>query len=559
MVVVETTLTQLQELIGKNITLTQLDETLFDIGFEVDEVEGDELKIDITPDRLDAISPVGLARIVKSYMGLAVEQPNFETYKSEYELIIDKSVKSVRPFTACAVIKGLNITESQLKEIIWVQEKLHATFGKNRKKAAIGIYPLEKITWPITFKGEKPEDISFQPLDSQTIMTGAQILSEHETGKVYAHLLEGHDVFPLFVDADNKVLSLPPLINSHDLGKVTVGEKEIFIECSGFDSHALQILLQNLVCLFSDMGGQIHDVIVNDGGTKTVMPNMKPETRPLLVEDVVKRTGVQLSAAEIVSNLEKMGHTAKILFEDTVEVSVPPYRSDIWHDVDVIDDVVRGYGINNLVPQVPDLATQGSVLPINQFESELTDVLVGLGFQEIKTLGVTDKADQFTKMNVSLDDAEFMTLGSTADKSINMLRTSLLPESLKLLMNNRSAPLPHKIFEFGHVIMPDDSVDVRSQNCANVCVSIAKDPSTFTDIKQVLESLATTLGVEFEFTEYATPYYVAGRSARFSTNGVIIGQIGEVHPAVLGNWDLTTPVSSFELDVKKLLNAVRGN
>lgn len=290
-----------------------------------------------------------------------------------------------------------------------------------------------------------------------------------------------------------------------------------------------------------------------------MMPDVTPETRPLRVEDVSKRTGVEFAAEQIVECLEKMGHTAKALFEDTVEVQIPPYRSDIWHDVDVIDDVVRGYGVNNLIPEVPELSTQGEILPINRFESLLTDLLVGAGFQEIKTLGVTDKEDQFTKMNQDVDKAVYVGLGSTADKSINMLRTSLLPESLKLLMNNRSATLPQKIFEIGHVIIPDEKVDVKAVNQANICVSIAKDPSTFTDIKQVLELLAQALGITLSYESLNVPYYVSGRSGAILCDGEKVGTIGEVNPIVLTNWDLTTPVSSFELSVEKIINKSKGN
>ena len=80
--------------------------------------------------------------------------------------------------------------DEKIKEIIDIQEKLHATLGRKRKKAAIGIYPLEKIKLPIKFEAKKPEDIKFIPLEASKEMNGRQILSQHPTGREYGFLLE---------------------------------------------------------------------------------------------------------------------------------------------------------------------------------------------------------------------------------------------------------------------------------------------------------------------------------------------------------------------------------
>jgi phenylalanyl-tRNA synthetase beta chain len=68
-----------------------------------------------------------------------------------------------------------------------VQEKLASTLGRGRKKAGVGVYPLEKITWPINYEGRDPAKISFTPLGATKAMTALQILETHETGKKYAH------------------------------------------------------------------------------------------------------------------------------------------------------------------------------------------------------------------------------------------------------------------------------------------------------------------------------------------------------------------------------------
>ena len=116
----------------------------------------------------DLLSLQGYIRAFLAFLNKKTGLKQYKINKPEknYEIIIDKSVQDVRPFTACAIVKNLkfDVRENQrfsrtqkskdfcgekIKEVIDIQEKLHSTLGRNRKKIAIGIYPLEKITLPI--------------------------------------------------------------------------------------------------------------------------------------------------------------------------------------------------------------------------------------------------------------------------------------------------------------------------------------------------------------------------------------------------------------------------
>ena len=119
MVTLDTTFTYVQSLLQKKISIDELEDILFDIGFELDEVEGDEIKVDITPERIDALSAEGLARIVNAYMGYPISK--YESVKSNYEVIVDKSVAKVWPYGVCAVIKGLQLTDEKVKNLIQIQ------------------------------------------------------------------------------------------------------------------------------------------------------------------------------------------------------------------------------------------------------------------------------------------------------------------------------------------------------------------------------------------------------------------------------------------------------
>ena len=181
------------ELLGRKISDEQLSDRINYLGANVEGIEGDELAIEIFPNRPDMLSEQGLARALRTFIGI---KPGFKQYhvkKSAVKVIVDKSVKGIRPFTACAVVKGLKLTEDKIKAIIQIQEKLHVTYGRNRKKAAIGIYPLEHIRPPIYYKALHPEEIRFKPLDLNKDLTGSQVLAIHPTGREYGYLLDGLD------------------------------------------------------------------------------------------------------------------------------------------------------------------------------------------------------------------------------------------------------------------------------------------------------------------------------------------------------------------------------
>src|SRR6056297_2381500 len=216
-------------------------------GTTLESLTDEEVEVEIFPNRPDLLSFQGFKRAFLAFLGKKIGLKEYKVHKpkDEYKVKIDSSLKDVRPYTACAVVKGLKLDDKKIKEIIDIQEKLHSTLGRRRKKVAIGIYPMEKIKFPITFKAMEPDKIKFQPLEGNREMSGLQILQRHPAGIEYAHLLAGKTKFPVFVDSSKnensesgskenkgKILSMPPIINSQDTGMVTKKTKDVFIECS---------------------------------------------------------------------------------------------------------------------------------------------------------------------------------------------------------------------------------------------------------------------------------------------------------------------------------------
>ena len=229
---------KLESFIGKLDDKMQNRITMF--GTPVESINENEISVEVFPNRPDLLSFQGFTRAFLSYLGKK-NPPEYKTEKPEkdFKVIIDKSVKKVRPYTACAIVKNLKFDDEKIEEIIDIQEKLHASYGRNRKKLAIGIYPLEQIKPPIKYYAKKPEEIKFQPLEFPKEITGRQILSQHPTGREYGDLLKDAEVFPIFEDANGEILSMPPIINSEKTGKIKEDTTDVFIECSGFNKEYL--------------------------------------------------------------------------------------------------------------------------------------------------------------------------------------------------------------------------------------------------------------------------------------------------------------------------------
>lgn len=546
MVTVDMSFEELRREVDSNLSIETLEAVLLNLGLEIDEVNGDDLKIEIGADRADLISLQGLIRLLKAYSGKPYL--GFDVVASNRKVVIDSSVKDVWPHTVSAVVTGLQLSEEKLKEIINFQEKLHATFGRKRKKVSIGIYPLDKITFPIDYLAMPANYVVFTPLGSDKQMNGLEILEQTDVGKTYGHLLEGKENFPIFRDAAGHILSMPPIINSEYAGRVTADSSDLFIECSGHDLIALNYTLQIIVAMLADMGGSVESLTIVDGSQR-ISPDMTPRLKKISVDYVNSILGTALSEDDFVKLLERMMY--KIIDRD-ITVQIPSFRTDVWHEIDIVDDIVRAYGINNIVSKVSGVATIAASFNETKVKDLVRSSLVSIGFIEAFTLTLTDFKDQYDKMNLPV--GEHIKLGSAEEKSVNMCRVSLLPELLKCLRENRQHSLPWKMFEVGDVVLPANT-DVLSKSDLRLAGVIADTTVSYTDVKQVVDYLAKMLGLELkiEMCEHAS--FIEGRVGRILIDDIEVGFIGEIAPVVLTNWNLEVAVVGFEISLQQFVSA----
>jgi len=539
---------QLEAQIGK------VDEKMQDrismFGTPIEEVTETEVSIEVFPNRPDLLSLQGFTRALLAFLNKRPGLPDYKINKPEkdYKVTIDKSVKKVRPFTACAIVRGLKLTDERINEIIDIQEKLHSSYGRNRKKLAIGIYPLEQIKLPIKYHAKKPEEIKFQPLEFPRAINGRQILSQHPTGREYGDLLKGAKVFPIFEDAADEILSMPPIINSEKTGKVTNDTTDVFIECSGFNLEYLNKTLNMITTSLADMGGKIYAMDIEDKAEKKkyLSPNLEPEKMKFSIENLNKTLGLKLNEKQIKDNLAKMN----IGYEKNTAL-IPCYRIDILHEIDLSEEIAIAYGYENFKPEIPQISTIGQEDPTSILKRKISSTLIGLELLEISTYHLSTKEKQFKKILIKDFKDKLIEVEDSKTEN-NILRTSLLAQSINILSENLDASYPQKLFELGAVFENDDKQDTQIAEKQDLCISLCYEKANFTELKQILDYLMRMLDIKYEIQETQHPSFIEGRCGEILVDKKPIGVIGEVSPTILKNNKIRMPVASLEINIEAL-------
>lgn len=511
------------------------------LGIPVERITEKELEIQVLSNRPDLIPLSGFLRAVKAYLSKSTGLQKYVLKPAKDHLLIDKSLPKEWPYAVACVIKGLSLTDEKIRDIINIQEKLGATMLRKRKKGGIGVYPLEKIQFPIKFVGMHPDKIRFRPLEYPEIITGRQILSLHPTGREYAHLCSSWSSFPVFIDAKKEIMSMPPIINSHNLGKINEHTRDVFVEATGTDLNILQKVLAIISTALADMGGTVFPIIcTQSNGKKVITPNLAPEKKKISLDNVNSYLGLDLKEKDLEKLLPRMGYEYK-----NKVVSIPAWRTDIMHEVDIIEDIAIAYGYDKLIPDLPAIATLAEESEESKLRGLITESLVGLGLLEINTyhLITTEEASIFP-------DTERIEL-ENAKTEFKVLRPDLVTAALRVLSENKDNEYPQALFEMGTVFKKDKKQETGIAESLNL--AILNIPGNFTEIKQILDFLASALSISYTLKESASKRCIEGRTASIIIDNQEIGYLGELHPEALRDCNIKLPVCVLELSLDQLI------
>ena len=506
--------------------------------------ESDHVDVEFFPDRPDLYSPEGVARAMQGFLGLKTGLVKYPVQKGSVVLQVEESVKSVRPIIGCAVVRGLEFSSEAIESLMGLQEDLHWGLGRNRRKVAIGVHDISRVKPPFRYLGADPER-KFVPLDFTEELSMREILKEHPKGKDYGHILDGCERYPLIVDANDDVLSFPPIING-DLTRVTDDTHDLFIDVTGTDPMVFKAL-NIVVTSLAERGGKIESVLVKRSEGDFISPNLEPTRWIVSADEANQLIGFDLTAEELADCLKMMRFGARAE-GSMVEVHVPAYRADIMHSWDIFEDAAKGFGYDRLVAELPKTVTIGSAHPVELRREEVREIMIGLGYLETMPFTLTNEKVHFEWMRRMPVPAGTTRVLHPISELHTILRTSLLSSLLEIFAINQHHPLPQRIFAAGDVV-----VDKKTR--MHLAAASIHSSASFSEIRSVADAVMREMGLgdEMKIVPSQDGAFLPGRGADLMKDDRRVGLFGELHPLVLRSFGLEQPVVALEIEWGELL------
>ncbi len=538
----------LLKLIGHKMTEEQLENKLFLLKSEVEGFGDGTIDIEVNPDRQDMLSTEGIARALRAFLDISPGLPRFPVKESGKKIVVERGLEKIRKYIACGIVKGVETSDQLIKEYMRLQEMLTSTHGRNRNKASIGLYVHDELDFPVYYGTEDPEKIKFVPLGYDEPMDGPTILKKHEKGIEFGHVISDFERWPLLADNAGKILSLPPIINSNDLGKISEDTKNIFVEVTGTHLPTVEQCLNIMTTSLAERGGKIESVeILYPDGTTMQTPVLEPRNMEVDVQRIRQLLGLDLTYKEIRESLRRMCYGAEVK-KGTAKVKVPAFRVDVLHPVDIIEDVAIGYGFDNIDPTLPETMTIGGLRTMTRLKNKVRDLMVGAGYQEVMSYVMTSPEALNLKME---RHAPYVSTANPKSRDFSVLRNSLLPVILDFAARNQHADYPQKVFEVGDIVLPDQHAETRTRQLTALCAMTTNNRVDVTELLRELTFVLRGMGLKgrFRFASCRDPSFITGRSARILIDQEDVGIVGEINPIVLTNFEIGNPVVAFEMNL----------
>jgi phenylalanyl-tRNA synthetase beta chain len=553
MAVVEVELEELNRLTRRDLSREEVIDELFGLGVEFEGEGEDGLQFEVVPDRPDRLSVEGLARSLRYQFGddRGVHVPNID--ESDYKIRVEGV--SARPYVVGAVVRNVDLSGGVLDSLIQLQEKLHSTLGRRRNKGAIGVHDLTMLKGDeVVYRDVAPDEDTFVPLeigDAQAReMTPGEVMCEHPVGKEYARVLEGAERVPAIYD-EIGLFSFPPVINGKRT-EVREDSRDLLVEMTGTDEWTIDKMLNILVYVLSDRGATIEEVEVEYEDRRTLKPDLETESKTVRHERIESVLGVEVLPEEVLDLLERSGMNAAKFgdSERKYEVDVPPYRTDIMHPLDVVDDIGRAYGFNELEPRYPDVSTVGGLTESTRLENAVRKQLVGLGFQDLLNFVLTDDSC-YTDMHLDVPD-DTVRVANPYSEDYSVVRGWILPSLVSVLANNTHREYPQNLAEVGFCARQDDDENTGVREQTHVAAVVCGTDAGYEAAKSCLVSLVEDFDatVETPATEHVS--FIEGRVADVVIDGEEAGVIGELHPEILAEREILQPAAALEFEIDAL-------
>ena len=545
MPVVELNINRIRKFVSGRTTRKQIIDTLPFLGLDIESEDGDDIRIEYSPNRPDYSTDYGIATGLQGLLGIkkGIQKVNIKK-KGQFAIKVEPDVAKVRPYVTGIIATNGKLDDVSIKQLMNMQEDLHFGIGRKRKKSSIGLHDADKISFPLTYTTTSKQH-KFVPLNSGTEQTIDEILTSTEVGQNYGWVIENEKNMPIILDSEENTISFPPIINSA-LTTVTPNTKNILIEVTGMDKDAAEDMLSVVVSILQNAGFEFNELKIS--GSKNSTPQLKTRTISYDTNLTSQILGISMSVSNMVTCLKKCRLDASLKGKK-INCIIPRYRFDIFGQMDLVEEIALGYGIENIEPKLSPSTTIGQKSDMTVKTDLINKTTVGLGFLEVLNSSLTSKKVLYdlTKRNSS----KIISVLDSKSQEHTILRDSLLPGLLENLSKNIHESYPQKLFETGVIFSKGEPI----HESINLGVVVAYKDTNFSELKAIMQSiLRTNFKINSETkTSKNHELYVEGRHADIFVDNKKIGEIGEIDSEILENFRIRTSVVGFEIKLSGLI------
>ena len=536
------------------------------------------LELEITPNRPDCLSMIGIAREIGAETGNPVKLPSVHVKEGTANVQELTSVSidapELCPRYAARVVRGVTVAPSPQ----WLQRKLESIgVGSINNVVDITNFVLMECGHPLhAFDYHKLAENRIvvrkaAPGETLTTIDGTErklapdmlVIADAEKPVALAGVMGGFDSEISDQTIDVLLESAyfhPPSIRktSKALGMHTEASHRFE---RGADPEGVIPAIDRAAQLIAELaGGEIARGIVDvfPGRQAPVQVKLRPERVNFVL-------GTEISTAEMIEILTRLGFNVS----PTFEVTVPTFRPDVSREIDLIEEIARVYGYDRIPTTMPtgDIPTAPSTAK-SELRERVRDYLVASEMMEAINYSFYD-AQSLDRIRLETSDRarDALKIRNPLSEDMSIMRTTLIPSLLENAQRNRNYRVENiQLFEMSRVFVPSGDSELPNEPervsgviAGNVGAGVHGDPyraADFFDIKGIVEGLLNVCGIsDYAIATTRHPIFHPGRNAAVSVNGESLGIFGEVHPEVLESYDLGYKAYLFELDFEVLAEA----
>lgn len=537
------------------------------------------LELEITPNRPDCLSMIGVAREISVTTGNPLTLPEIDvqegTVDSHNLTGVTIEDPELCPRYAARVIRGVKIAPSP----VWLQRRLESIgVGTINNIVDITNYVLMEYGHPlhafdyhrlaenrIVVRRAKPgEALKTIDAEERELTPDMLVIADAENPVALAGVMGGFDSEITDQTVDVLLESAyfhPPSIRktSKVLGMHTEASHRFE---RGADPEGVIPALNRAAQLIVEVaGGEVCSGIIDvyPGDREAINIELRPERVNFVL-------GTEIVHDDIRDILTRLGFAVS----DAFEVTVPTFRPDVAQEIDLVEEIARVYGFDNIPTTLPRGDIPIPKVALNEdLRERVKTYLLQCGMMEAMNYAFYHP-DVFDRIRLSLTDplrqAVQIANPLSADQSI--MRTTLLPSLLANAQRNRNHQINDvQFFECSKVFIPNGTDEypneperVAGMITGNLGAGVYGDPlrpADFFDIKGIVEGMLDRCGLsDYTVTHTDHPAFHPGRRAEICIEDKTLCVFGEAHPEVLENYDLPNKAYLFELDFERLVDVV---